>query len=412
MDETSGASTGHSGKKSSQKSISKKIVHKTLQAALVFHAFTQANYCVQGNQDSAQRTEFEKEFGFPVQGFPRNVEGTEGNLSKIAAAVEKERLERPFGLTSIRVSSDNYLQKSIFGQLEYIIIKGGEAYDGINYPFMGRIYLSDGFAASTVNHEIKHAKTDDIICSNPEFEEKWKALATDKDGNSLYSGYSGLVFSRVRLIGDFIDHDAPSITENEALGFTTVYSRVHFYEDIAVLSEEAERDYLVDQFIKYLYEQKNEKFVAKINLLQEYGLIPAEFTEYIGIRQKIKNNQKDDRPLEEIFEISDTFLDRHKDSVYEIVLRKIRGDALNLGARGEEAIFEYKLGLTSIYKDNEFYPAILGNVSHCYAGLRNKEMAAVYEKAKEKYDAGWKGNDVKIAVHGVNDFLQENGEKF
>ena len=412
MNETSGVSTGHSGKKSPQKSISKKIVHKTLQAALVFHAFTQANYCVQGNQDSAQRTEFEKEFGFPVQGFPRNVEGTEGNLSKIAAAVEKERLERPFGLTSIRVSSDNYLQKSIFGQLEYIIIKGGEAYDGINYPFMGRIYLSDGFAASTVNHEIKHAKTDDIICSNPEFEEKWKALATDKDGNSLYSGYSGLVFSRVRLIGDFIDHDAPSITENEALGFTTVYSRVHFYEDIAVLSEEAERDYLVDQFIKYLYEQKNEKFIAKINLLQEYGLIPAEFTEYIGIRQKIKNNQKDDRPLEEIFEISDTFLDRHKDSVYEIVLRKIRGDALNLGARGEEAIFEYKLGLTSIYKDNEFYPAILGNVSHCYAGLRNKEMAAVYEKAKEKYDAGWKGNDVKIAVHGVNDFLQENGEKF
>jgi len=379
---------------------------------LVFHAFTQANYCVQGNQDSAQRTEFEKEFGFPVQGFPRNVEGTEGNLSKIAAAVEKERLERPFGLTSIRVSSDNYLQKSIFGQLEYIIIKGGEAYDGINYPFMGRIYLSDGFAASTVNHEIKHAKTDDIICSNPEFEEKWKALATDKDGNSLYSGYSGLVFSRVRLIGDFIDHDAPSITENEALGFTTVYSRVHFYEDIAVLSEEAERDYLVDQFIKYLYEQKNEKFIAKINLLQEYGLIPAEFTEYIGVRQKIKNNQKDDGPLEEIFEVSDEFLGKYPHSVYEIVLRKIRGDALNLGARGEEAIFEYKLGLTSIYKDNEFYPAILGNVSHCYAGLRNKEMAAVYEKAKEKYDAGWKGNDVKIAVHGVNDFLQENGEKF
>src|SRR3989344_9278639 len=103
-------------KRSPPTSIFKKIVHKTLQAALVFHAFTQANYCVQGNQDSAQRTEFEKEFGFPVQGFPRNVEGTEGNLSKIAAAVEKERLERPFGLTSIRVSSVNNLQKSIFGQ--------------------------------------------------------------------------------------------------------------------------------------------------------------------------------------------------------------------------------------------------------------------------------------------------------
>lgn len=412
MSEVSGASTGHPGKKSPRKSISKKIAHKTLQAALAFHAFTQFNYCAQGDQDSEQREEFEKEFGFPVQGFQKNVEGTEGNLSKIAAAAEKERLEKPFALTSIRVSSDNYLQKSIFGQLEYLIIKGGEAYDGINYPFMGRIYLDDRFAASTVHHEIKHAKTDEVLRHHPEFEEKWKALATDKDGDSLYSGYSGRFFSRVRLIGDLIDHDAPSIVENEALGFTTAYSRVHYYEDIAVLSEEAEKDYLVDQFIKYLYEQKNEKFIAKINLLQEYGLIPAEFTEYIGIRQKIKNHQKEGGSLKEVFEISDEFLGKHPDSVYEIILRKMRGDALKLETRCGEAIVEYKLGLTSAYKDNEFYPVILSNVPHCYAGLGNMEMAAVYEKAKEKYDAGWDGNDVTIAIHGVNDFLQENGEKF
>ena len=39
-------------------------------------------------------------------------------------------------------------------------------------------------------------------------------------------------------------------------------------------------------------------------------------------------------------------------------------------------------------------------------------MAALYQKAKEIYEAGWKNNDLEIVLRGVDGFLEENGNGF
>ncbi len=398
-------------KKSSKKlPRARKFLRAAVKLALALHAGTQANYCLTGSQNNEQRAAFEKEFGFSVQGFKEDLEDENQNLSKIASAVHKEQLEKQFHLSAIRVSSEHYWRKSIPGQLEHIVIKGGEAYDGINYPFAGRIYLDDDFSIYTVNHEIKHAKTDWLMLHHPEFEERWRISALDAGGNSLYSGYGARIFPKIRLIGDYVDEEAFSGTENEKLGFVSSYARVCFYEDVAEVSEMAERPYSVYAFARLLYEDKNEKIISKVNLAQEYGLIPAEFSEYIAVLKAFNEKKESADASDALLDLSGDFLAKHPNSVYKIIIHGERGKIMENKEQRKEAVEEYRLGLKAEYKDPSYYPDIISSISSCYEKMGDDEKAALYQKAKEIYEAGWKANDVRIAVYGANDFLEENGE--
>ncbi|MEK6853496.1 MAG: hypothetical protein AABX64_02325 [Nanoarchaeota archaeon] len=403
-------------KKSPEKRIPKlprmrKYAWAAVKLVLALHAGTQVNYCVTGSRDSPQRTAFEREFGFSVQGFKEDLEDENQNLSKIASAVHKEQLEKQFHLSAIRVSSEHYWRKSIPGQLEHIVIKGGEAYDGINYPFAGRIYLDDDFSIYTVNHEIKHAKTDWLMLHHPEFEKKWLASTLDAEGNSPYSGYSSKILPRIRLIGDYFEGRYFDSTENEKLGFVSSYARICFYEDVAELSEMAEKPYSVYAFARLLYEDKNEKIIHKVNLAQEYGLIPAEFSEYVAVQKAFNENKELADASDALLDLSGDFLARHPNSVYEIIIRGERGKILEKKEQRREAVEEYRLGLKAEYKDPNYYSDIISSISGCYEKMGDNEMAALYQKAKEIYEAGWKNNDLEIVLRGVDGFLEENGER-
>ena len=400
----------------SQKSL-KRGVKRALQVILGLHLVTQADYCLRGTPHTAQRAVFEREFDFSIQGFPKDVEQNEGKVSRIANVVYKEKLEKPFDLSAIRISSKNYLEKSWFGQLEHIVVSGGEAYSGINYPFVGRIYINnDSVYSSTIHHEIKHAKTDELIFSNPEFEERWRALTVDQEGESLYLGYPSWVLPKVRVVGKFFPRK--EVRDYEKNGFVSPYAALGFYEDVAETCEEAEAS--SDKFAKWLYAEKNEKIIAKIDLAQEYQLIPKEFSEYVAVRKSFKEKDLLEEKIEVkkeeledkvgvLLEESAAFLAEHPDSVYEINLRKRRGRLLEKEENYEDAIREYKLGLIAKFKDHDDYPDLLSDIADCHKKLGNSEKVSLYLRAKEKYDQGWKANDVHIAVHGVNDFLRENG---
>ncbi|HLD79762.1 MAG TPA: hypothetical protein VJA18_04325 [Candidatus Nanoarchaeia archaeon] len=388
-----------------------------LQVILGLQMLTQADYCSRGTPYTKQRTVFEREFDFSIQGFPKDVEENEGKVSRIANVVQKEKLEKPFDITAIRISSENYLEKSWFGQLEHIVVSGGEAYSGINYPFVGRIYINnDSVYSSTIHHEIKHAKTDELFFSNPEFEERWLVLTVDEQGESLYLGYTGWVLPKVRGVGKLFPRK--EIANYEKSGFVSPYAALGFYEDVAETCEEAEAP--SDKFAKWLYAEKNETIIAKVSLAQEYGLIPAEFSEYITLRKsfkekdlleekiEVKKEELDDK-VGVLLEESAAFLAQHPDSVYEINLRKRRGRLLEKEENYEDAIREYKLGLIAKFKDHDDYPDLLSDIADCHKKVGNAEKVSLYLRAKEKYDQGWKANDVHIAVHGVNDFLRENG---
>ena len=393
---------------------------------LLFHLTTQANYCLQANQESEQRTAFEKEFGFPLQGYREDVEDREENVSRIALAVYRQKLEKDFNLSAIRISSDDYTRKSIVGQLEHILFEGGSAYSGIAPPDLQRLYFNhNSVSYSTVVHELKHTKTEEIHDQHPEFKEKWLAITPDEDGVSAYSSLPLWFISKLRYIGKYVTIGNYDPKENERLGFTSSYGRFWWYEDVAVVSEEAQNNSLGDikNYIRFLYLEKNEKIIAKVNLLQEYGLIPAEFTEYIGVRKHFKDYEdiqkseenrcwEKESSLDKVLKASAAFLNSYPETTYGIILRQMRGNFLEKNKRYAEAILEYKSGLHFAFKDHETYANILGSLSDCYNHLDNNEESSLYAQAKERYVAGWKGNDIHIAVHGVNDFLEENGEKF
>ena len=344
-----------------------------------------------------------------MHGFKEDVEEKEGNLSKLANAVRKEKLEMPdWNISSVRISSESYWKRSLSGQLEFLLFKGGEAYSGINIPYMGRIFLSSNFDAITATHEIKHSKNDLVEYNHPEFRARWESLAVDENGKSYYKGYAKHMFSGIRFIGDIVSKEQFYSEENEKHGFIDSYAMTSYYEDVAETCETAESTYL-SSLIRIVYKDKNEKIISKLKLAQSYGLIPEVFLDYLRIKKDFSENDETEKS-EDLLEKSAIFLFEHPDTVYEMDLRNARGVLLEGMEKYDEAIYEFKKGLQAAYKDHEDYSMILQGISICYAQLRDAEKMKLYEKAKKLYIRGWKDNDVKTAIFGVNDFLRDNGE--
>ncbi|MBU1976362.1 MAG: hypothetical protein KKA62_00225 [Nanoarchaeota archaeon] len=389
-----------------------------MQLTALLHLGTQANYCYSGSRTTPERTLFESEFNFSVNGFREDIEDKEGSLSKIANAAHKERLEKPFDLNVLRISSDDYLKRSIPGQAEFILAKGGEFYDGINLFFMGWIdyewiNLSSTFLYSTIHHEIKHLKTDQILSEHPEFKERWLALSRDEYGNNLHTSFiKNYVLPKLWFFEKMATPDFFESAENEKLGFISNRARVWWYEDVAELCGNAESRYYEEDFARWIYEDKNEKIIAKVQLAQEYRLIPAEFSEYIEVQKDHEESEKGTKEsIDSFLKRSEEFLEKNPLTVYEITLREERGEIFEKSRNFYKAIAEYKQGLLAEFKDYRNYLEIIENLTDCYKQLGDRYKTSLYEKAQKEYAARFKANDITVIIKGVNDFLLMNGEK-
>lgn len=393
----------------------KKVINITaLQGILLLHAGTQAHYCANRVDNafspSEERAAFEQEFDIPILGYKEDVEtsnGSAGNISVIVEALHKERLEKPVGIISFEFVPESYFKKDIIHQIVNLTVD-----EGSGYQTKGFIGLNDSSYLGVIHHEIKHAKTDEILELYPEFRDRWIGLAADDNGKSLYTYESRLkrVLFRIKgLESSAIPKEFPS-EENTKLGFVSSYARRDYYEDIAELCGMAETS--PSSFYGWLYQNESPGIKGKVELAQEYGLIPREFPEFVRLHHQYLEASQD-YEYHSFLKESEEFLKTSPESVYTINLRNLRGKTFQLyldfiDNRLEKAIQEFKFGLNAPFKDSNEYLAALNSISRLYSKIGLEEKAELYKKAELKYKEGYKNNNVKIVINGVNDFLRKN----
>ena len=385
---------------------------------ILFHGATQLVYwgndIINGLNPSEKRIEFKKEFGFPIRGWENDIEEKPVDISDIGIVFYCEQVEKPFDIGSIRIRSDNYLKKSIVQQIDDAI------FSNLGYYTYYGIVIDDLILKSTISHEIKHAKTFDIIKNNPDFIKKWKELSNDNFGNSLYLNNKEQLQVYMGL-EHLVNEDKIKEEENKNLGFVTNYARTNIYEDIAELGELAETNIInFIEWFGYRYEPKNEKIIAKVKLAQEYGIIPKEFSEYVYLESILDNADVGDESIwnskkaEEFFYLSEKFLEENKETIYQSELRNKRAWIIQHRFDDEEsviaAIFEYKLSLRAKYKEPVSYKNSLESLSKCFKLLDCNEEAKIYDDALKEYEKRYAKGDVLLGKSGVNDFLTSKGE--
>lgn len=386
----------------------KKALKKVTFGIVLFHAGTQAinwiNDSVNVLWPSKQRAEFEQEYGISIKGWKGDVEEQNYALSFAAEVVDKEQREKPFQLCSISFESENYLKKNFINQARYLFTT-----EHSGYYLLNRITLRFP-NLSVLHHEIKHAKTFEIIEKHPEFIEKWKALAFDENGNSQYLNRLEQVCSKAKILNKLVMEKYSDSEQNIKFGFVTNYARTNLYEDVAEVCELAERP-----FGDELKKNQNPIIAAKIKLAEEYALIPREFSEYVALKELFEDAISSfgfHTNLEEsqsFIEKSEQFLRNHPNSVYEISIRSNRGKIFEKESP-ELAIKEWKQGLTAQFKEHLDYAIILKYIAQAYSKLNAPEKSQLYDNAYQEFHRRLKNNDVHISKRGVNDFLQSHGE--
>jgi hypothetical protein len=413
-------------------------IGRTVKGALLLHLATQAvdlghNLYTEINP-SQRRKEFRQEFGFPIQGYSHDIEDNRGNFLNIVDTVAREKAERNFDLRSIGVQPENYLGLNLVGQVDAIIGTGRAAY----YNSASDTIVLRNVTKATVHHEIKHAKTYEIIEKNPELLERWKALAVDDTGRSLYMSTPDQICSRIRGLEQLVDKEKYSAgEENKRLGFVSDYARTNVYEDIAELCEEAESENV--QFRDLVIgEGRNEIVVKKAQLAIEYGLLPRGVIEMHGLRLQyskvwessghfVMHAQKE--RAEKFLSKAEEFLRENPESIFEGEIRarmaplrvaeycetiyrspscKYRAELPDEGLK--KVIEECKLSLKAKLKDRYYYPNALDEISSAYYAMKDTDKFRLYCEARKEYERRSALGDVRLTRVGVNDWLRERGE--
>jgi hypothetical protein len=405
-----------------------KITNIILAAVLGLHIGTAginlANNYHHEKKPSSLRTEFKQEFGLPIRGWSDSIEKDAQAVAIISEVMQREQLERPFTLNSIRIEPSGYLKKGPLEQL-YSLIKSHSAFYMLDRVTVN--YSSSKW--NDVTHEIKHDKTFEVLKQHPELKKKWKELAKDEHGKSLYLNEIEQVILGVPLLDNLIDKEKKNSTLNEKLGFVSSYARTNYLEDIAELGEMAQVQLGVNyELYNWLYgPDANPIIKAKFELAQQYGLISKEFTEYIGIYRQYTdawggNGSLDTTKAEPFMKASADFLAKHPNHIYEGILRLSRGSVMKTKAsynsfsnpkeaNWQEVIAEYKKGLVVPFKDVMTYGGILRELEEVYRyNLDDNAKADIYAKAEKMHSGKFSSGDVKLARIGVNDFLKVMGE--
>ncbi|MBI5803912.1 hypothetical protein HY450_01575 [Candidatus Pacearchaeota archaeon] len=372
---------------------------------------------------SKEREAFRQEFGFPIRGWESDIVGEDKRgFSNFVQVVHKERMEKPFDITSLTIEPKEFYKKSGFQQILQTFSSG---YSG-NY-FLDKIGVVGKIepltSTATLHHECKHAKTSEILREHPEFRERWEELAKDKNGKSLYYTNFEYVCSRFAGLDTLVEAKKKNNEEDDKEGFVSNYARTSFAEDVAELGEEAEVNPW--RFYHWLFgDSANPTIKGKVELAQEFGIIPREFSEFVRL-QRIMSQDINYGPetytvnankAKKFMEESEVFLSKNVKSIYEGEVRVDRGYIMMkcLGENhytNEEVAEEYKKVLTSEFKSFEYANA-LSNLAEVYSYQREEEKAKIYYEARAEYFKRFYAGDVALARVGVNDFLESRGEKF
>ncbi len=401
----------------------KKVSGLALLLTILLHGATniayQTNSLYHSINRSEKREKFESQFGFPLLGWNEDVED-EQSLRIVSKTIELEKITRDFKLESMRIESGNYLKKSFVDQWAEIINMG---YEG--YYLRDKIVIKD-ITPGTIVHEIKHAKTYDIVEEHPEFLEKWKKLALGENGQILYWTYSEQFFSKIRGLLRLTEKDEENPAENRRLGFVSDYARKNVYEDIAELGESAE--HFPALFVGWFFgseEEQSEKIKKKVELLQEYGLIPKEFTDFISLEKKRYDIHNDngyiDEEANDFINRSEEFIRQNPKSVYIGEILRHRASILEEQAWMEEgmsgngrnlmesATREYKKSLMRCYK-NPFYVSSLKHLARIYKDyFEDSETGQIFFNARDEYYRRFGEEEYPQISLEVNDFLEARG---
>jgi hypothetical protein len=388
---------------------------------LALHLVTQFNSLRNDyvNQNSVQRIVFEEKYGCSLLGWREDIEEHKkgGLLSLISKEIYKEKLEGNVKLRSLRISSDNYLKKSIWEQIQYLTGNPSGFY------LWGNLVISEENGADgTCHHEIKHIKTDIALKKHPDLLKRWAKISTNENGVSTYRG---LFESRNKEYQQ---------TNLEKLGFISKWARENVQEDIAELGTYSELDY--GQFIELLYgsseiltagtPNKRDKMpliIKKINLAQETRIIPPEFTEFIGIYGNFVELSIQGPLIKEAQGFSEDvnkFLFAHPTTVYECALRQCSGSLIKQSIRIRNpnpiqkrdlkpAMDQYNLALESKFKDSTSYFLSLVDLGHCFSMLGESEVKRRYDSAQKEYRVRFSKGDLLLPMRGVNDYLRKEG---
>lgn len=378
------------------------------------HLLTQGAYSLNQLKNtyypSEQRATFEHAYGIKLSGWSEDIEGYPEGLASLADGVWLEMQEKPFSLQTIQLESENYLKKTFVQQLKYLITG---PYQGFYNPLTDNIALISGDYLGALHHEIKHAKTKK---APKELVERWKMLANDEHGNSLYRNP---FLSQIRGVDAFIEDEEVGMN-NEHLGFVSDYARTNVLEDIAELGKYAEMAcYEFIYYLGYGGQARNERIAAKVSLAQEYDIIPREFSEYVFLlaleQITIDDTYVREEPVKLFMEATDAFLAAHPTSIYDGRIRLVRASIYENSTNREsleQAIKEYEQILEN--------PRGVGHTCALSALLQLKKVHKILgnEEEEKKYGAAyieyWKRirkGDVLLPQRGINDFLEANWEQ-
>ncbi len=368
------------------------------QGIFLFHVGTQVYYTSTNISHnlfpSKTRSSFTQEFGFPIRGTDEDIKK---HVGYIPSVLHKENEEYQFTLQMLEVRSDKYVLQSIDQQIDSII-----GFGNIGYYWHGTVVVDVDATSSTLHHEIKHAKAEEINRIHPEFKARWMECATNGGKEKVYLTSLEEFCSRYRGLQSYVPKEKQNHIHNETLGFVRTYGRTNIDEDIATLCEYAECR--SNMFIRWLYDKPNQKIISKVQLAEKYGLLPTEFSEYIWL-EKLYYEGK----WELYRELSDYFFGKHHHSIYDINVRRKRGLFLE-DHSPELAIEEYKKGLAARYKEPTEYQMILTSLRELYEREHNKEKVTLYNKANQLYSKRQLANDMQLPLQGVNGYLITNGE--
>lgn len=434
---------------------------------VLFHGATQLN-CWRNDISNALnpsplRKEFYDQFGIPVRGWASDIEDNPEQFKYVVETLCREKQTGEFNLKYLRVESQNYLKRDLREQIGDIFTIG---YEG--WCFKDRVGISRRAGESTISHEIKHAKTDEVIKKHPEFLQRWEEFARDENGNSLYRGNAVTNLRRLRGL-ERLFRDSQNCREDRKLGFISSYARSNVYEDIAETCETAELT--PEELTTALFgnefdnsKQKNEKIVGKLKLAEKYGLIPKGFFEYAELRKEFPKalgateNILGSKLPEDVVLRAEDFIKKYPNSVYECELRRYIGNLLesravveaclkNENLRSihnlrrnwihgtiEEAekvqerenellrqnknhlvdhlklsVREYERALQSRFKEKYNYLATLCSLEKCYEILGDDNRAKIFHDAIDEYHRRFNNSDLKLPYQGINNYLELRG---
>jgi hypothetical protein len=378
---------------------------------------------------SAVRQEFKQQFNVTINGWLQDVEANPILLHNLIAALSKEQAQGELPIRTITIEPtgegvwhkhpgsaiSSFFRKNLLAKLGLLV----DAYSGWCNPLTANITIMRNTTEQVITHEIKHART----FTNPHYRqlsEQWSRLTRQQGQAYQHQDWMPWAFSRVgsteqqhyatcpqplgteMLFGE-VRHQLEAqlhlcmLKENLKRGFSAADASTIVFEDIADASADAE--VLAAEHLDLLLQSP---MMEKLQLAQQYGLIPREFLAYAAL-----GSQNNDA---EFMRQSTAFLKQYPRTTYEAQIRLRRGNIHSAGFlfRGNNAlppaIEEWKQGMAASLLPKDTYLGTLEQIANAYERLQHP-LAKLYKDAHLAYHDRLVRHDTQLYKRGVNDLL-------